>query len=133
MTKIPSISSIFEKILKENDNNGYSDDALLYQDILQYSIIKQKESRDEGFTLWEITNWLIKNNIEFVEYYNQIDKRTMNTSNKIRARIDRVEAKVKDLETLRLIDFIQKESYTNWRFYFILSQFRFWKHTSLVN
>ena len=48
-----------------------------YQDILQYSIIKQKESRDEGFTLWKITNWLIKNNIEFVEYYNQIDKRTM--------------------------------------------------------
>ena len=61
------------------------DDALLYQDILQYSIIKQKESRDENFTLWEITNWLIKNNIEFVEYYNQIDKRTMNTSNKIRS------------------------------------------------
>jgi hypothetical protein len=66
MTKIPSISSIFEK----EDELNYTDYALQLQYILRYSIILNSECPENStdfnqFSVWGITDWLIKNYPKF--------------------------------------------------------------------
>ena len=51
------IDSIFER----RDNGNFTDEAVLYQDILKYAIvIKQssdnENSKDYSFSLWELPN-----------------------------------------------------------------------------
>src|SRR5215211_2304612 len=93
MSKIPSINMIFEMTQKEVDdeeeydeeqvdegvstNFNYTTDALLYQDALRYCIYlndlyPDMKFRYPPFTIWELTDWLIHNNSEFLNYYREL-------------------------------------------------------------
>ncbi len=51
----------------------YTTDSLLYQDVLKYGI---KHTNEHGFRFSELANWLIRNNIEFINYYVDSKSRT---------------------------------------------------------
>lgn len=66
-TQLPGVNFIFQK-----DKNGhYTKLALLYQDILSYSIIKIKSNPPDSrsFTHRELAKWLLENNNEYKNYY----------------------------------------------------------------
>jgi hypothetical protein len=57
MNQIRTIDDIFEK----GTGRDYTDDALLYQDILAYStIIKMSSSENVSFKFTELANWLLE-------------------------------------------------------------------------
>ena len=68
MVETQGISAIFQK-----DKEGkYTDNALLYQNILHYSIINEKQNQSNTnttFKVWDLAKWLIENNVEFANYY----------------------------------------------------------------
>lgn len=105
MTKMPSIQMIFRKDKDEN----YTKEALLYQDILEYSIkeLEPTEASEENsrhsFKLWELTEWLILHNLEIAADYKNPSASHMTKTNKIQARIGRVKRHIDMLLLLGLI------------------------------
>src|SRR5437870_4506218 len=81
--KIPSINMIFEK---GAGGENYTPKALLYQDILKYSVSFSRDypenKNHRRFTAWELTAWLIDNNDDYYNYY--ADPSTYNTPRKVR-------------------------------------------------
>jgi hypothetical protein len=96
MTKIPSIQLIFAR----GKNKNYTKEALLYQDILRYSVKELEPSVEYSFKLWDITDWLLSNNTEMANDYKSSH---MSKSNKIQARIGRVGRYINSLLYLGLI------------------------------
>lgn len=102
VTKTPCIHQIFSK----NPNNIYTADALLYQDILRYSLRDlepMKPNAEYPFNVWNLTDWLIKNNLEISDDYKKSSNSHMTKSNKIQARRGRVERFLNALIKLDLI------------------------------
>jgi hypothetical protein len=98
------INSIFQK---EKDEDIYTDDALLDQDILRYSLVIAKdqtpEQIDKGnpkFIHRDVGKWLIKNNSEYITLYKEKDR---TDSEKIENTQKRVKNRLKDLEVLDLV------------------------------
>ena len=100
------IDSIFDK-----DKKGhYTRKALLYQNILQYAV------RDDGasvsgspFRHWNLSEWLMSKNNEFVNYYKDPSTKTITISN----RIDNTQTRTKDkLDDLINLDLIEISGYT---------------------
>ena len=90
------IKEVFEK----DDDNSYTKNALLYQDIIQYSV----KTNIQQFKLQEVGKWLIKNNHEFRSDYSSspsANKRPMNY--KVKLKRDRICNKIEDLLKLNLI------------------------------
>lgn len=104
MVNLPSIQNIFAKKL-----DGYTPDALLYQDILRYSINNLETKSKYSFKLWELTDWLISNNREIVDDYKKTSSAHMTRSNKIQARIARVKRHIDVLVYLGLIGELGQE------------------------
>jgi hypothetical protein len=98
MKKLPGIQAIFER---DNDGN-YTKDALLYQDILYYSIVIEKENAEVkgSFKERELARWLIDYNQEFINDYKGSHKRT---KYKIENRLPRIKGKIADLIGMFLI------------------------------
>jgi hypothetical protein len=96
MTKIPSIQLIFAR----GKNKNYTKEALLYQDILRYSVKELEPSVEYSFKLWDITDWLLSNNTEMANDYKSSH---MSKTNKIQARIGRVGRYINSLLCLGLI------------------------------
>jgi hypothetical protein len=102
MNQIRTIDCIFEKGI----GRDYTDDALLYQDILAYStIIKTSSSENISFKFTELANWLLRNNTEFLSYYDSSSTRRNTRYNaRIHAKRIRIQNKIDDLIALKLIE-----------------------------
>lgn len=100
MTEIPSIQWIFAR----DKNKNYTRRALLYQDILRYSVKELEPSEEYSFKLWDITDWLLSNNMEMANDYKKSSKSNMSKTNKIEARIGRIRRFINSLLYLGLID-----------------------------
>jgi hypothetical protein len=109
--KIPSIQWIFEELEKSEkseDQPRYTKKALLYQCIVSYAIILNRErptdDRYESFTTWKLAGWLIDN---FAEYRNEMKYppyKNMSRGNKINAKLDGIESIMRVLMLLQLIE-----------------------------
>jgi hypothetical protein len=99
MKETPGIAAIFQK----DEEGNYTKDALLYQDILKYSIvIKDENSDNNSFRDRQLTRWLIGYNQDFVNYYKGSDSH-IKMNNRIENRLPRIKAKINDLVHLCLI------------------------------
>lgn len=108
-------------------NRKYTKDALLYQNILEYFNIREEKLKyraesfnkdgkrfekridtvrlrvePDSFTTWNLTKWLLKKNLEFVQYYSGLSRYTT-MSTRIANRLGIVQQFVDDLEKLYLI------------------------------
>ncbi len=101
MTKPLGIHLIFAK----ETNGNYTKDALLYQDILRYSVrdLEPVDNSDYLFRIWELTKWLLSENEEMSNYYKKSADSHMTMSNKIENRIIRVKKFVDMLGYLGLL------------------------------
>src|SRR5215212_3224518 len=102
MNQIRTIDAIFEK----GEGRDYTDDAFLYQDILAYYIIiKKSSSENVSFKFTELASWLLRNNREFRAYYDSTSTRRNTPYNaRIHAQRIRIQNKIDDLTTLKLIE-----------------------------
>lgn len=102
MVETQGISAILQK-----DKEGkYTDNALLYQDILHYSIINEKQNQSNTnttFKVWDLAKWLIENNVEFANYYKDSPRSHTTMNNRIEARMERIKDKINNLQTMGLI------------------------------
>jgi hypothetical protein len=57
-------------------NKMQAKNALLYQDILKYAREQQHRNNGNDFRFTDLANWLMRNNLEFLEYYSDSDKHT---------------------------------------------------------
>jgi hypothetical protein len=90
------IKNIFEK----ENGDEYTKNALLYQDIIQYSI----KTKNIHFKYQELGNWLINNNYEFqLEYSTSLSKSKTSKSYRLKIKGDRISNKIDDLHNLNLI------------------------------
>lgn len=103
MVKIPTIQVIFHKYKGGN----YTSQALMYQDILRYSVAELDPSKQQksqcSFTLWGVTEWLISHNLEIANEYKNSSAARMTKTNKIQARMGRVKRYIDTLICLGLI------------------------------
>jgi len=102
MKKIRYINDIFET---GEGKKRYTNDALLLQDLLRYSLeINDVPSRiDTRFKKRDLQKWIIRNNKEIVDYYNRLSKRNTTISNRIHAREARINDKFETLFHMNLI------------------------------
>jgi hypothetical protein len=102
MKKIRYINDIFEK---EQGKERYTNDAILLQDLLRYSLeINEVPSRiDARFKKRDLQNWIIRNNKEILDYYHKLSKRNTTISNRIHAREARMNDKFETLLHMNLI------------------------------
>ncbi len=102
MKKIRYINDIFEK---EEGKERHTNDALLLQDLLRYSLeINEVPSRiDVRFKKRDLQKWIIRNNKEILEYYHKLSKRNTTISNRIHAREARMNDKFETLLHMNLI------------------------------
>jgi hypothetical protein len=96
------IYSIFER----NENKTYTKDALLYQDILSYSLNIEKDELGDSkpFRHWDLASWLMNHNEEFVNRYKKSFDGHTNISNRIENTQKRTKGVLLDLIALGLID-----------------------------
>jgi hypothetical protein len=99
--KIPTIQDIFRKC----KDGSYTKEALLYQDILRYSLgeLNTTEKSSYQFKVWELAEWLITHNLEMAADYKNPSASHMTKTNKIQARIGRVKRHINILLYLGLI------------------------------
>jgi hypothetical protein len=94
------ISDLFER----DKNNNYTKSALLYQDIFRYYFVINKTlSENIPFRLRELQNWIVRNNLEIIEYY-QGSKSHTSISNRIHAREERINGMFEKLIQMHLIN-----------------------------
>jgi hypothetical protein len=104
MTKnVVGIHSIFDK-----DKDGhYTKKALLYQDIIIYSIAREKEGqifRDKDpFRHWDLAKYLMNKNNEYINLYKDPSARHTPIKNRIENTQRRTKDKVQDLIDLGLM------------------------------
>ena len=97
MDQIRSINQLFER----GTGASYTNDALLYHDILKFCL----EQKQESVKIYELSNWLLRNNNELISYYDsRSSKRNTPYNQRIHAHRDRIENKIKDLIVLRLME-----------------------------
>jgi hypothetical protein len=103
MKKPPGIHIILEK----DKGGNYTEDAILYQDIVHYAITLRKAHPDNNynnsFRERELANWLLNNNKEFVNSYKSLSTRTTTWQNRIENRLPRIRNKLDDLIELDLV------------------------------
>jgi hypothetical protein len=91
-----SVNSIFEK----NEEGNYSLDALMYQDILRYYLVENKENNP--FRLRQLQQWIVRHNLEILNYYSG-SKSHASMNNKIHGKEERINNKFENLISLGLI------------------------------
>jgi len=92
-------------ILNKGIDGSYTRNALLYQDIIRYSIKgKYKENDNKSFRSRDLTRWLLEENEEFINYFRDPSTRHFTISNRIENRLDRVKSRMNHLIELNLIE-----------------------------
>ena len=75
-------------------DGDYTRNALLYQNIIKYSIKdKYKENDNKSFRSRSSTKWLLEENKEFITYSKDASTSHFTISNRIENRLDRVKDK----------------------------------------
>ncbi len=89
-------------LIEKNEDGNLTKAALLYQDILKYS------SEVIEFNRYGLTDWLLHNNSNLINYYKSLDKRNLTKANRIRDAInnrkDGVQFKIDDLVQLQIVE-----------------------------
>jgi len=102
--KIPSINMFFEK---REDTRLYTNDALLYQDILRYARLNNldfPENRNHHFfTAWDLTGWLVTDHEEYKEFYKDLSTRNTPRNVRIASRLERIKGILDKFAKLDLI------------------------------
>jgi hypothetical protein len=93
--KDPTIYSIVER----DDSGFYTKRALLYQDILKFSALKDGLFKDR-----ELAKWLLSNNRYYIDYYKDTFTKKTNESNRVENILDGIKDKLDDLVYLGLLD-----------------------------
>jgi hypothetical protein len=93
------IHSIFQK----DRNSNYTKPALLYQDILRYSIHSKSSINVCHIRHWDLARWLMKKNQEFINHYKDPSTRNTTINNRIENTQQRTKGKIKDLIELGLM------------------------------
>lgn len=93
---------LYLNLIFEKDSNGnYTNDALLYQDILEF--LFEINDKEDSFRFNEIAGWLVmKKNREFLNYYSDNKSRTPK-QHRINARRRRIQGHIDDLQKMQLI------------------------------
>ncbi|HZC50274.1 MAG TPA: hypothetical protein VE244_14575 [Nitrososphaeraceae archaeon] len=102
MTKAPGIYPIFEK----DENEHYTKNALLYQDILRYYLtINEKDSSENNysFSLWDLGMWLLQNNSDFINLYKDLSTRNIGHTRRYNNLKDHIKKNLEHLMQLQLI------------------------------
>ena len=96
------------------------------QYVLSYSIILNNECPDNKtdfnhFSIWEIAGWLIEKYPKFRDEFNNLSGWRLTRDNRIQAKFDGIESKVKKLAYLELIEVVKghiegSNADTNYRF-----------------
>jgi hypothetical protein len=94
--KDPTIYSIVEK----DESGCYTRWALLYQDILEYSVLQM----DRLFKDRELAKWLLTKNQYYINYYNDPSTKKTTDSNRVENILDGIKDKLDDLITLGLLE-----------------------------
>ena len=100
------ISIGIDSFFEIRDTGNFTDDAVLYQDILKYLIVTKKSkdnenSKDYSFSLWDITKWLRYNNKNYVDRYNK--KPLSSPQTEIESLLKGTRSKIDNLIKLELI------------------------------
>jgi len=108
MTTIHSISPDFRAfrslatihdIFESDDKRDYTNNALLYQNILKYGL---ENKFSDGFRFTELANWLMKRNNEFRNYYTD-SQAHVPISHRVAQRRQRIQGCLEDLVNIRLV------------------------------
>jgi hypothetical protein len=102
--QLPGVNFIFQK----DKNGNYTKGALLYQDIVRYSIPKIKDNPPDNrsFTHRELAKWLLNNNSEYINYYKDPSTKYYTIDNRIEHTQQRMKDKLNDLINVGLIDVV---------------------------
>jgi hypothetical protein len=86
----------------EKDKDGcYTRWALLYQDVLKFSVfVKQGSSFKER----ELAKWLLYKNLYYINYYKDLSTKTTTESNRVENILDGIKDKLNDLIKLGLLE-----------------------------
>lgn len=98
LSKVPSISSIFER-----KNGNYTSKALLYQDMILYSLVLKETGRDNSFKVWDLAGWLVDHNSEFLNSNKDPSSRNISRNNRIENKLDRIKKYVAALCSLQIM------------------------------
>jgi hypothetical protein len=93
-----SLGSILEK---KKDTQDYTNDARLYQDILNFCLSQDRNGM-QNFKHTEIAKWLLNNNQEFLDFYSGTKAHTK-MSSRIENTQQRIKNKLVDLSKMDLI------------------------------
>jgi hypothetical protein len=103
MQKIRYIDAIFEK---EDNGECYSKDSLLLQDLICYPLIINELplAKEVHFKKRELQNWVVRNNKEIIDYYNEtLQRRNTTYGNRIHGKEERLNNAFEILKQLNLI------------------------------
>jgi hypothetical protein len=103
MQKIRYIDAIFER---DKKRKYYTEDALLLQDLLRYSSTINGASFEKAtpFKLRELQNWIVRNNKQIVDYWNErLQRRNTPYSNRVHAMEGKINNKFEILLVLNLV------------------------------
>jgi hypothetical protein len=101
--KIRYIDSIFER---DKERKYYTEDALLLQDLLRYSFIINGVSLEKAnqFRLRQLQNWIVRNNKQIVDYWNEnLRRRNTTYSNRVHAMEGKINNRFEILLELNLV------------------------------
>jgi len=95
-------------IFQKNEKGHPTIKARLYQDILRYSINKDKREEyskfdDDSFTHWRLAKWLMLNNQELINRYKDLSTRNTPVKIRIENTQQRTKDRLNDLISLNLI------------------------------
>ena len=97
---MPGIDAIF----KRDKSGNYTKKALLYQDVLRYSLEKKGQSENtNSFRHWQLAKWLMSHNEEFINHYKDPSSRHITFPNRIENTQRSTKNKLNDLIALQLI------------------------------
>ena len=105
-------SIVLGDIFEKKDTSNLTFNALLYQNILEF-IFEPKDEKKPGIRFSNLAKWLMKNNVEFREYYSGSKGHTP-ISSRIADRRRKIQNHINNLIRLRLMfEYRQTKSLTN--------------------
>jgi hypothetical protein len=92
------LGSILEKV---PSGEGYTNEAILYQDIINFCMKRDQEGKTD-FKHRELANWLLENNLEYLDFYKGTRAKTKKSS-RVEHILQRIKDRLRDLSRIDLI------------------------------
>ena len=124
--RLVGIHSIFKK----DDTDHYTSTALLYQDMIRYSISRRERdsNHSNSFKHWDLADWIIRNNQEYVNYYKDMSTRSINMASRIENTQQRTKDRLNDLIQLNLVEISGSEKQEKGNAYVNIYDYTFFGH-----